>query len=66
MIFVAHTFLACLALALAASASGMRAPALERVEAAEVAAISINQLSLRNSALFRRGYSIVRYQNNTI
>jgi Pretoxin HINT domain len=63
MYSILRTFLTCLALAFAASASGMRAPAVERVEAAEAAAISINQLSPQNTALSRRGYSIVRYQN---
>jgi hypothetical protein len=63
MFFILRTLLTCLALVFAASASGMRAPAVERVEATEAAAISINQLSLQNSAVFRRGYSIVCYQN---
>jgi Pretoxin HINT domain len=63
MVRLVQTVLTCLALVFAASAAGARTPALERVQAAEVTAISINQLPLQNSALFRRGYSIVRYQN---
>jgi hypothetical protein len=66
MVRLIQTVLTCLALVFAASASGMRAPAVERVEAAEAAAISINQLSSQNLAIFRHGYSIVCYQNNTI
>jgi hypothetical protein len=63
MVRLIQTVLTCLALVFAASAAGMRAPALERVEATEATAISINQLSLQNLAVFRRGYSIVCYQN---
>jgi Pretoxin HINT domain len=62
---ILRALLTCLALAsaFAASASGMRAPAVERVDATEATAISTNQFSLQNSAVFRRGYLIVRYQN---
>jgi hypothetical protein len=54
MIYFLRTHPTFPALALTASALGIRAPVAEQVEAVQATVISINQFAPQNSALFRR------------